>query len=772
MAGGSGITLGFMKYVLGLDGLAFEEGLGLAEKQLKASQKKLAKIGDRMKGAGQALSLAVTLPVVAFAGAALNVASDAGELQSAFDTTFGAMSKDMNEWARVTGDAMGRSTTEMQKAANTFGIFFNTAVPAAKAAEMSKTFSKLAQDLGSFFNVDTQTAIEKLRSGLSGESEPLRDFGVFLTEASVKAKALELGLTGVGNELTEQEKIVARYQLILEATGKAQGDVQRTSGSFANQVRASKAAFEELQVTIGTKLIPVLTPLVKKIAEMLNWFGGLSERTKMTALTIASIAAAAGPLAFAFGSITASVGTLLPLLSRLGGASGLLGLTGAAGPLALVAAGALAVYVAYQHWDKIGPWIDGVIERTSAAARDINARLAEIQAEATAFDKQMGIPAPTEFFSAIGKELQTGWERLERYGKAVQDWADRFDAGAVQVWKSFETMHARVQAAFNRMVGGIRDSINGGLRQSLQWVQDKAKAVGDAFYNLYDRVVGHSYVPDMVDGIADHMARLDSVMVAPAAKAAAAVSAKFKALAEELRPLMDRLFPEARAALDLKRDAAMIEAGRASGQLTPDAADAARSRLFTGTNLEAVAIPDFAGLAHVWQQVEEAVSKPIETAADRAATAFTDIARSALDGARNVVDAIKGGGLLDIMGSLLDAFTQLAGMGAFGSKLQTRVQANTNFGGFRAAGGPAVPGKSYVVGENGPEWFTPRAKGFVTPGANDNRSTVRIVPSPYFSAVVDGRAGKVVQRAAPVIAAGGSADARSREAFMQDRRLA
>src|SRR3546814_8984316 len=87
-----------------------------------------------------------------------------------------------------------------------------------KAAEMSQIFAQLAQDLGSFYNVDTETAIQKLRSGLSGESEPLRDFGVFLTEANVKAKALEIGLTGVGEELTEQEKILARNQLVLEAT--------------------------------------------------------------------------------------------------------------------------------------------------------------------------------------------------------------------------------------------------------------------------------------------------------------------------------------------------------------------------------------------------------------------------------------------------------------------------------------------------------------------------------------------------------------------------
>src|SRR3546814_301605 len=231
-----------------MDVATFEKGADLSEKRLAQMERKFSKLGDKISGLGKTLSLGITLPLTAFGIASANAASDAAELQSAFDQTFGAMSDTMNKWAEDTGNALGRSTQEMQKAANTFGIFFNTAVNPQKAAEMSQIFAQLAQDLGSFYNVDTETAIQKLRSGLSGESEPLRDFGVFLTEANVKAKALEMGLTGVGDELTEQEKILARYQLVLEATKNAQGDVARTSDSTSNQMRRAAAAFEELRV--------------------------------------------------------------------------------------------------------------------------------------------------------------------------------------------------------------------------------------------------------------------------------------------------------------------------------------------------------------------------------------------------------------------------------------------------------------------------------------------------------------------------------------------
>ena len=84
----------------------------------------------------------MTAPLVAFAGFSFKAASDANELQSAFNVTFGAMAADMTQKPlKATGDAMGRSTQTMEEAANTFGIFFNTAVPPAKAAEMAKTFA-------------------------------------------------------------------------------------------------------------------------------------------------------------------------------------------------------------------------------------------------------------------------------------------------------------------------------------------------------------------------------------------------------------------------------------------------------------------------------------------------------------------------------------------------------------------------------------------------------------------------------------------------------
>ncbi len=370
----SGSLIGNLAVNLSLETAAFQKGATYAQKQAANLQKKMQGIGDKLVVAGSKMTIGLTAPLAAFGISSFKAATDAAELQSSFDTTFGKMSGTMNKWAVATGNAMGRSTQEMQKAANTFGIFFNTAVDPAKAAAMSQTFSKLAQDLGSFYNVDTETAIEKLRSGLAGESEPLRAFGVFLTEAAVKAKAMELGLTGVGNALTEQEKIVARAALIYEQTAKAQGDVARTSEGTANQIRKSKAAFEELQVIVGTKLLPALTPLIEKLGAALTWFTNLPQPVQNVVLVMGALSAGLGPVLIVIGKLLPLVTALGPVFlalktaliaARIAALAALPALVPFLVPLAALAAAVGAVYLAWKNWDKIG----AIAERVYTAVK-------------------------------------------------------------------------------------------------------------------------------------------------------------------------------------------------------------------------------------------------------------------------------------------------------------------------------------------------------------------------------------------------------------------
>lgn len=343
--------------------------------QVARLRTRLDSVADTAGGMGAKATAGVTAPLMLLGGQFLKAAINAEELQSAFGQTFGANTEVMNRWAIATSKALGRSSQELKQSANTFGIFFNQAAPADKAAAMSREFSVLAQDLASFFNTDNQTAIDKLRSGLSGESEPLRDFGIMMNEAGVKAQALAMGLKPVNGELTEQQKIMARYALIMASTKDKQGDATRTAGSTANQIKALQGAYDDLSVSVGQKLIPTFTPLLKTLNSMIGWFGNLTPASQSAAIHFAALAAAAGPLMFmvsgvarAFSLVAGPITWLMSASPMLASTLGMVRTTVLALGSGFLRAGAMmlanpmvlaimavvgAAALLYLHWDKV-----------------------------------------------------------------------------------------------------------------------------------------------------------------------------------------------------------------------------------------------------------------------------------------------------------------------------------------------------------------------------------------------------------------------------------
>jgi len=314
----AGAIIGALRAELSASVAQFEKDLAQGSKAVKGFADNFDNAGKALASAGAKMSLAITAPFIIFAKGATDAARDAEELQSKFNYTFSAIGTDMNKWAEETGDSMGRSTQTMQDLASSFGLLFNKAAPTAQAAgEMSKEFSQLALDLSSFFNVTESEALEKLRSGLVGQAEPLRAFGVFLNAADVEARALQMGLAATSKELTEQDKIMARANIIMEQTKVAQGDLARTADSAANQQRKLKEEMDELSVEIGQMLLPLLTQLVKWLTDVVDWFKSLDPEMQKTIVTIAGVAAVIGPLLIVLGGMATGIAAIIRLVPAI-----------------------------------------------------------------------------------------------------------------------------------------------------------------------------------------------------------------------------------------------------------------------------------------------------------------------------------------------------------------------------------------------------------------------------------------------------------------------
>lgn len=242
---------------------ARDEASAIFNKVRGAAEGLGSKMGSVLKVGALAAAGGLGLAAVA-AKAFVGDASDLNESMSKVDVVFGKNAKTVKDWAAKASTSMGQSKRQALEAAGTFGNLFDAlGLTEDQMLSMSKSTVELATDLASFNNIGVDEALEKLRSGLVGEAEPLRALGVNINEATVKAKAMELGLADVSGELTDAAKVQARYALILEQTKNAQGDFARTSGGLANQQRILSAAFTDLKAGIGMALLPVLTSLTK-----------------------------------------------------------------------------------------------------------------------------------------------------------------------------------------------------------------------------------------------------------------------------------------------------------------------------------------------------------------------------------------------------------------------------------------------------------------------------------------------------------------------------
>lgn len=194
----------------------------------------------------------------------ISAASTLNETVSKVGTVFEDSAGTVTAQADMMAQKFGLSKQAQLDAAATLGLFAQGAGQSnAKAAEFSNTMVKLASDAMSFYNVPFDVALQKIQSGLSGESEPLRAFGVFLNEDAVAAEALALGLTKSGEKLDDGAKVMARASLIQKGLAKANGDLERTYSGTENQSRKFWGTLENLGATIGTAVLPAFTKLLE-----------------------------------------------------------------------------------------------------------------------------------------------------------------------------------------------------------------------------------------------------------------------------------------------------------------------------------------------------------------------------------------------------------------------------------------------------------------------------------------------------------------------------
>ena len=209
--------------------------------------------------------------LVAVSKKCLELSSNLAEVQNVVDTTFGKSSDIINEFAKSALKNFGLTELQAKKYVSTLGAIAKASGETEEATlQMSTNLTKLTADVASFFNYDYDTAFHKIRSGLTGETEPLKDLGVVMTVANLEQYRLAQGIKTSYREMSSAEQMALRYNFIMKSLTDTQGDFNKTQASWANQLRILQGQAQQLGAILGNLLQKVLYPVLSVVNAILG----------------------------------------------------------------------------------------------------------------------------------------------------------------------------------------------------------------------------------------------------------------------------------------------------------------------------------------------------------------------------------------------------------------------------------------------------------------------------------------------------------------------
>lgn len=335
-----------------------ETSLKNHEKAWSRTGRKIQRTFSEVKSAGESLTTRLTLPLAAAGAASFSWAADLEDAFGASEQIYGKQAKTVQKWAGSLPAYYGIAEKEAVTYANTMGAMFKNigGLSEKEAAQQSSKLIELAGDASAMFGGSTEDAMYAFQAALKGNTTMLDNYGMGVNDATIKAKALEMGLQSAGGQLTLADKQAATVALIMEQMADAEGQAGRESKGASGAIKAFKTSVVNLGTSIGGTLLPMITPLLNKANDMMKKFDGLSDGTKKVIVIVGMVLAAIGPLLMILGSLGMAVGgvvtlfaTLAPVFGAVAAAISPIGILIAVAVAAAVAAGVLL----YKNWDTV-----------------------------------------------------------------------------------------------------------------------------------------------------------------------------------------------------------------------------------------------------------------------------------------------------------------------------------------------------------------------------------------------------------------------------------
>lgn len=347
------------------------------ESKLSSFSSKVNSIGQGMADFGTKMSAKVSLPIIGLGVASAKLASDFNESLNKVNVAFGNSASQVEDWSKTTLKNFGIAQGTALDMSSLFGdMATSMGLPTDEAGKMSMSMVGLAGDLASFKNIGIDQATTALNGVFTGETESLKMLGIVMTQTNLQAFAYSNGINKNIQDMSQAEQVQLRYAYVMDKTKNAQGDFARTSDGTANSTRSFGESLKQLGATFGQNILPVVTPVIQKLTDMVTWFGNLDSGTQKTIVTVLALVAGIFPLIGMVGSLITSVTSIVRVFSLASTAiTGASGATTALGgvfafitsPIGIVVAaiaGIIAIFVlAYKNSEDFRTKVNTVFEQ-------------------------------------------------------------------------------------------------------------------------------------------------------------------------------------------------------------------------------------------------------------------------------------------------------------------------------------------------------------------------------------------------------------------------
>lgn len=451
-------TIAKLLVELGLEDGAFQRGID-------SSRNKLDSWGSSFRSWGTGLTAGVTTPIIGAGAAFVNWASSAEQTLGATEVLWGENADTMVAWSESASTSMGMTQNAALQNANRFNAMFKTlGVGNGVVMDMSQGFTTLSADLSAMWGGSPDEAAESLTSALRGNYEAMDKYNVNLTEAMVSQEAMNVAMADGRSEVTEADKVQARYNLIMEQTTDAQGQFARETDTTAGRLATMSARVKDAATKFGTLLLPYVNKGLELFSKLVDRIEGLSDTQRKWVLGIAAVAAAIGPVLLVVGMLLPGLSALVAVIGFLVSPIGLI--------VVAVAALAAGLIYAYTHFEGFRNIVNAVASTIAGVA------VAAFEALVGVFSKlkdAFDLGGWSGMFGALGDMLLNGLASLSNMAFAGIQWlADQFINGASSLWNAAVTWFQGLWDGASSKWGEFTGWVGGLASDAATWLGDTA----------------------------------------------------------------------------------------------------------------------------------------------------------------------------------------------------------------------------------------------------------------------------------------------------------